>query len=63
MRVSSTNEMLKLFAIELVLLVIALYVIYVMISDGSISMGVGLEIFVVVTIVEHVVDWYFIEYD
>jgi hypothetical protein len=55
--------MLKLFAVELAVLVAAFYIISVMVLERGIPMKVGLALFAVVLIVEHIVDWHLIEYD
>ena len=58
MNVSSTNGMLKLFAIELVVLVVIWYVLTIAVMDSVISLLTGLAIFTIVLLAEHAVEYF-----
>jgi hypothetical protein len=61
-RVSSTNGLLKLFVVEMVVLIMAIYMTYVGTSTNTISTTAGLIIIAFVSLADMVVDYYFIDY-
>jgi multisubunit Na+/H+ antiporter MnhC subunit len=62
MNVTLTGKMLKLFAVELSILLIVLYGVMVAISKDYISMLAGLAIYGFALLIGEVIDYYFLDY-
>jgi predicted lysophospholipase L1 biosynthesis ABC-type transport system permease subunit len=62
MNMKLTGKMLKLYVVELSILLIVLYGVMVAISKDYIWMAAGLAIYVFAFLIGEVVDYYFLDY-
>lgn len=61
MNMKSTNGVLKLFAVELIILIIIWYALTIAVMNGMVSLSAGLVIFVLVLLAEHAVEYYVLD--
>ena len=58
MNVGSYSGMMKLFAVELVILIISIYIVTIAVMDGIISQITGLVILGIVMLSNQIVDYF-----